>query len=102
MKRYSISVLYSKDRFHYVGRTDNPAVEIEKFQKCLENWRELVKEEDEMTNDFIGLRIVDSKTKEVIFEEIHFSEELGYKKEYELVDIGCYGCQIRKGHWVKL
>lgn len=100
MKRYSISVLYSKNRFHYVARTDNPDKHIERFQEQLAHWREGVKEESEWTSEFIGMRITDSKTKEVVFEETHFSEELGYKKEYELVDVG-YGCQVTKGHWVK-
>ena len=101
MKRYSVSELYSKNRFHYVARTDNPDKDVERFKKIVDGWRDRVKEESEWADEFIGMRITDSKTKEVVFEETHYSEELGYKKVYELVDVG-YGCQVRKGHWVRL
>lgn len=63
MKRYSISYIrfvnenYSKTgiRFHYAGRTDS-------FEETIENYKN--------NRRAYGMRIVDSQTKEVVFEEI--------------------------------
>ena len=56
MKRYSISTVTPThyDRYQYEGRTDNPEEVIEKYK-----------------NDtfLAGIRIVDSKTKDVVFQD---------------------------------
>lgn len=101
MKRYSVSILYHRNHFNYVARTDNPDENIEKFKKLVDEWRERVKEENPFTDDFIGMRITDSKTKKVTFEETHYSEELGYKKIYEPFYYANGSC-INKSRWVKL
>lgn len=101
MKRYSVSVLDGKDRYQCNGRTDNLTKEIEKFKKRLAVWKRCVEEQDTRTNDYCGIKITDSKTNEVVFEEAHYAEELGYRKEYELVGVN-YGFLVLKEVWVKL
>lgn len=105
MKRYSVSALIYKGRHIYSDRTDDPAAVIEKFKKSLNNWRNIVSDETnefhDLVNDCIGIRIVDSQTKEVVFEEAHFSEELGWRKVYERVEIG-NGAVITRSHLEKI
>jgi hypothetical protein len=61
MKRYSVSIARPVNKqasktgvmFQYSGRTNNPDREIEMYNKCSHCW---------------GIRIVDSQTKQVVFE----------------------------------
>ena len=109
MKRYSVSVAYGRNEdnkvyFHYHDRTDSPEEVIEKYRKNFIRWSQSVQnindELRDIVNDYIGVRIVDTQTKKVVFEESHISEELGWKRECEEVktEWGIY----RKGHWVKI
>ena len=105
MKRYSVATLIYRGRHIYSDRTDNPAEVIEKFKKSLNNWRNAVSNENnefhDLADDCIGIRIVDSQTKKVVFEEAHFSEELGWQKIYERVEIG-NGIVTTRSHWKKI
>ena len=100
MKRYSVSVLYLPDRFQYAGRVDSVEVAIVKFKDDLSYWRESVLSECPYACSRCGVRVTDSVTKQVVFEEIHSSEELGYKKCYEELPVTFGYC--RKPYWVKL
>lgn len=109
MKRYSIAVADGRNGnkvyFHYYGRTDNPEEAIAKYRKRFIAWAQEVQninyEYREMTYNYHGIRIIDSLTKEVVFEESHISEEFGWKKEYEKVETEWGGVCVR-GHWVKI
>ena len=104
MKRYSVSVAYRRNRktnkigYHYYGRTDNVEEVILEYKERLENWINHVTDENyEFRNysvdDYCGVRITDSQTKEVVYEECHISEEYGYKKEFY---------EGYRSEWVKL
>ena len=105
MKRYSVSRLIYKGRYIYSDRTDDPAEVIKKKKKSFNNWRNIVSDENnefhDLVSDCIGIRIVDSQTKEVVFEKAHFSEELGLRKVYERVEIG-NGTVITRSHFEKI
>lgn len=92
MKRYSVSVAYRRNRktnkigYQYCGRTDNVEEAILKYKERLQCWIDRVTDENyefrNSVDDYCGVRIADSQTKEVVYEECHIPEEYGYKKEY--------------------
>lgn len=104
MKRYAISILYEGTGYQYSGRTDDVTDEIQKFERRLAIWREQVTDENNKFHDLAdaceGLRILDSKEKKVVFQEEHYSEELGWKKIYETIH-NEYGT-VRRSHWEKI
>lgn len=105
MKRYSVSIAYGrkgdKVSYHYWGRTDDVEDMIEHYRERLQNWIKKVQDENyeykSVVYDYCGMKIVDSKTKQVVFEDAHISEEYGWKKNWILNSIGQY-----KGVWEKL
>lgn len=110
MKRYSIAIAYGRKEnnkvyFHYHGRTDNLEKAIENYHKSFIRWCQSVQDvNDELhdiANNFHGIKIVDSQTKKVVFEEGHISEELGWKKEYEKV-LTKWGGYYTRDYWVKI
>lgn len=109
MKRYSVAYAYGRDKnnkvyFHYFGRTDDVEDTIEEYHKRYENWRKNICDTEyefrDVTNNYHGIRITDSKSKDVVFEESHISEELGWKKEYEETE-GNFGKYL-KPYWVRI
>lgn len=90
MKRYCYSTCVDGYKFHYDGRTDNPEEIIAIFKKGLENWEKELNDEAyqfrSQTRYKKGLRITDSQTKKVVFEEVHTSEEFGWKVIFEKVE----------------
>lgn len=110
MKRYSISSAYTRNRkngkigFQYSGRTNDISEEITFYKECLDRWIENVKNENyefrNQLNDFYGIRITDSQTKSVVYEDVHTSEEYGYKKVFEKVNT-IYGFYF-KGKFEKI
>ncbi len=109
MKRYSVSIAYYRNRengkvgFHYSDRTDDVEATIKKYKKSLENWIKIITDENSelrcITSDYKGIRITDSKTKEVVFEDVHIAEEYGWKKEYIKYESGRYGSTDK---WLKI
>lgn len=83
MKRYSISTSYDWYKLQYDGRTDDPQKTIEWFRKCIAHWKEELNNENYEYRDFTRyrwrMRITDSKTKEIVFDETHTCEEFGWK-----------------------
>ena len=109
MKRYSVSYAYGRDKdgnvkFHYFARTDDVENTIKEYHNRYIAWcKNICDEEYEfrgVTNDYHGIRITDSKSKDVVFEESHISEELGWKKEYKEVD-GQFGKYLSP-FWVRI
>lgn len=100
MKRYSVSIAYTRNRdtgkvcFHYWGRTDDIEETISNYKGDLQNWISRITDEKyeyrEQTNDYRGIKITDSQTKKVVYEDYHVAEEYGYKKI------------IKTNKWVKL
>lgn len=87
MKRYSVSYMRvvgrhsSKTglRFSYEGRTDNPQEAIDFFESHpLEARKKEFQGREYIDAWFIGLKIVDSKTKEVVYQSqrVNDSDEL--------------------------
>ena len=70
----------------------------------MKKWIEHIKNENyefrNQTDDFYGIRITDSQTKKVVFEDVHLSEEYGYKKGFEKVKT-FYGFYL-KGKFEKI
>ena len=89
MKRYSISHVYSIDKktnkvtFHYFGRTDSVEKAIEEYKENLMDWQKRIQDEDSEYRDLLkqyrGIKITDSQTKQVVYEDLHSSEEFGYR-----------------------
>jgi hypothetical protein len=110
MKRYSISYAYSRNRetnkitFHYDGRTDFPEETIKRYLKGVEMWAEKVTDESyeyrDVVDDYIGIRITDSQTKAIVYENVHLSEEFGWKKVWEHRH-GTH-CSYWHGEWVRV
>lgn len=110
MKRYSISCAYGRDResgkidFHYDGRTDNVEKTIAQYEERLKRWIENVENEEyeyrKQTNDYYGIRIKDSQTKKIVYEDIHIAEEYGFKKVFHFVPTEWGG--YWSGEWVKI
>ena len=110
MKRYSISTGYGrtlegdKVHFNYYGRTDDVQDTICKFKEKLQRWINMFQDESyEYRNhidDYCAIRITDSQTKQVVFEEIHLPEQYGYKKIKTIVENEY--CSYVKGEWIKL
>lgn len=92
MKRYSISIAYGRDRktnkirFHYSDRTDDVEHAIAFYKECLAGWIECLNDEGyqyrNQTDDYHGIKITDSQTKKTVYQEVHLSEEYGWKKEW--------------------
>lgn len=89
MKRYAYSTCYDDYNFQYDGRTDDPERIKNLYHRSLENWIKELNDESYpyrgQTNYRFGLRITDSKTKEVVFEEIHTAEEYGWNVIKEII-----------------
>ena len=89
MKRYSYSTCYDDYHFQYDGRTDEPERIIDLYRRALDRWIKELNDENypyrSQTNYRFGIRITDSKTKEVVFEEIHSAEEYGWNVIKEIV-----------------
>ena len=111
MKRYSIAIAYNRCRaknkvkFHYYGRTDNIEETKEWYFGMLKRWIDNITNEDyeyrNILNDYCGIKITDSTTKEIVFEDCHLSEEYGYKKACEAYT--CNGRTFYKvGEWQKI
>lgn len=109
MKRYSVSKAYSRDYendkigFQYDGRTDDVEQAIKEYKERLQCWIECITDENDeyraYTNNYHGIRITDSKTKEIVYEETHIPEEYGWKKEYIKTEHGYYAST---GKWLKV
>ena len=88
MKRYSYSTCYDDYNFQYDGRTDDPERIKNCYRRELENWIKELNDENypyrSQTWYRFGLRITDSTTKKVVFEEIHAAEEFGWKTIKEI------------------
>ena len=99
MKRYSISTCEDGYKFYSHGHTDYPEIEINNFKYQLSRWQEELNNETNpyrhYTNHRRGLRIKDTLTKEIIFEEIHNCEEFGWTVVYKEVQ-GSYGPYMQK------
>lgn len=110
MKKYSVSYARSRDRennkvkYHYDARTDNVEETIAKYRGYIPYWAKHITDENyeyrNQEDDFYGIRITDSQTKKVVFEECHVAEEYGYKKVFTYVKTEWGG--FYKGEWVKL
>lgn len=110
MKRYSVSTAYNRNRtdnkisFQYYGRTDDVEQTIEAYKKRLQNWIENITDENceyrSVLDDYKGIRITDSKTKEIVFEDVHLSEEYGWEKEYIKTENSKY--YKSTGKWLKV
>lgn len=110
MKRYSISYARHRDRdtrkvtFQYDGRTDFPNETIQRYLKGVEYWAQQVTDESyeyrPIVNDFYGIRITDSQTKEIVFEDVRFPEDFGWKKVWELKH-GTF-CDYWRGEWERV
>lgn len=110
MKRYSVSWAYGRNRqnnkitYHYSERTDNVDERIKQYNEGLKFWISRVTDESYIhrnaVNDYYGIKITDSQTKKVVFEDFHLSEEYGYKKEWSYVENGW--CGYWKGEWKKI
>ena len=110
MKRYSVSISYGRNRetnkikYHYFDRTDCVEDTIARYNESLNHWISRVTDENyeyrNQTDDYFGIKITDSQTKKVVFEDYHFSEEYGYKKEFTEVKTDWGG--FWKGEWVKV
>ena len=95
MKRYAISREYfrgvnGKLRFHYYGRTDDVEEAIEFYKGRLNSWvKKLTDENYPYRSEIVdchGIRITDSETKKVIYEEVHYAEDYGWKRRNRLWD----------------
>ena len=110
MKRYSVSRAYGRNRengkisFQYDGRTDNVEVTKEQYKKGLDKWIKKITDENYeyrcIIDDYYGIRITDSKTKEIVFEDAHIAEEYGWKKEYIKIEGSKYYRSTDK--WLKV
>ena len=90
MKRYAVSIAYGRDRitgkikFHYWGRTDNPDRRIAIYKEELARWVDQLNDEGyeyrRLVYDYHGIKITDSQTKKVVYQEAHTAEEYGWKQ----------------------
>ena len=111
MKRYSISIAYGRDRatnklrHQYFERTDDVESSIASFKYRLSNWITRLNDESyeyrNQVDDYIGIRITDSQTKEVVYQEDHLSEEFGWRKEWTEKQ-NSYGWTYMHGEWVRI
>lgn len=98
---YSVSYMYSRNTFKHKGKFEDLDYVMHEYNEILNRWKSdiLNGQYAACVNDYCGIRIKD-ENKKIIFEEKHFSEELGYKKEIETIMIG--GCERYHYKWVKI
>lgn len=90
MKRYSVSIAYNRNintgkiKFHYWARTDDVENQIARYQESLASWVARLNDEGyeyrHMMHDYHGIKITDSQTKKVVYQEAHTAEEYGWKQ----------------------
>lgn len=97
---YSVSFMYSRRTFKHAGKFADLGYVMQKYNEMLNRWKNdiLNGQYAACVNDFCGMRIKD-ENKNIIFEEKHFSEELGYKKEIETIMVD--GNERWHYKWVK-
>lgn len=103
MKRYSVSVAYSREpvsgsiRYHYHGRTDDLQAYILKYENMLSVWISALQRacssssECRFLNDYFGVMIKDSVTGNLVYFDEHISEDYGIRQvvKYVPTELGC-------------
>lgn len=109
MKRYSISIADGRKNdkiyFHYVDRTDDVEKTIASYKASLASWIDRLNDEGyeyrHMTDNYHGIKITDSQTKKVVYQESHLSEEFGWRKSWT-EKLNEFGWPYRHGEWERI
>lgn len=98
---YSVSFMYSRKTFKHAGKFADLGYVMKKYSEMLNNWKNNILNGvyAACVRDYCGIRIKD-ENKTIIFEEKHYSEEIGYKKEIETIIVN--GCERYHYKWVKI
>lgn len=82
--KYSVSYMYSRHSFKHKGKFTDLESVLREYNDGLNKWKThiLNNRYAYAGQDYYGIRIKD-ESGVIIFEEKHFSEEMGYKKEIE-------------------